>query len=473
MKEVATIAAAIGRRWITVLLATLLGGVLALSYGLLRTENFQSTATLTVSSTASDQTAGGAYQAALAANQRVSTYAEMVSQSDVLAQVAESSNGRFTLKDLQESVGASAQRDTVLIDITAVNENPRTAQEIARLTAVELSNLVRQIETPPGSQVPSSYLTMVGNPMVPDEPVGLPSWLVIAIGVVAGLIAGLLFALVREYIDRTVRNPESISYLTGLGVLGVILNDPEGKSMKLGRNSETFRHLRTSLGFVDVDNPPRTLLVTSSVQNEGKSYTARRLAEVLAEAGNRVVLVDADLRAGVTASDFGVSNDVGLTHILSSELEHQDVVTPLEIGIDLISTGVVPPNPSELLGSQAMENLLTALVDDYDYVVVDSPPVLPVTDSRVLASRCDAVLFVVRIGRVTTDQAKLAVSLLQKTSANMAGLVVNGTKAGSSSSYGVAAYGYGYGYGAENGKHVREDQLMHTKGAKPDSKELP
>lgn len=455
MTEVTAVLKALRRRWAIVLICTLLGAVLSAGYGLLRSDTYQSVATLAVSTATTEQSASSAYQGAMAANQRVSTYADLVTQSDVLPSVAEASGGEFTIAELEDAVVAVALPDTVLIEIRAEDEQPARAQQMAELTAVELSDMVQEIETPPGSQEAAAGLTMVGQPNEPTTPTGIPPWLLVFVGLFLGLAVGMVVALIRDFFDRTVRDTDSAVAIADTGLLGILYEAPrkdkklaEGAGDALSRggvNAESFRHLRTNLSFVDVDNPPRILLFTSSVPNEGKSYTSRNAALVLAEAGHRVLLIDADLRMLDGESELQECGDIGLTSVLAADLEIEDAVQTYSAGVDILPSGTVPPNPSELLASETMKSTLEQLRAQYDFVILDSPPVLPVADPLVLASHVDAVVFISRLGLVKSHQVTSAVDMLSKTGTRVAGLVVNGVKTSNKEIYG---YGYGYGYGA-------------------------
>lgn len=456
MNEIAALVTVVARRWITVLVCALLGLACAIGYAGLRPQEYQSSATLTVSTTNSDG-GGNAYQASMAANQRVRTYAAMVAQSDVFNRVAADSDGALKVSQLRGSVRAVAQADTSLIRISAMNEDPEVAEQMVSLTSNALTDLVAEVETPAGSEQPTAYLYMVGQPSTTDYPVGLKNWELIALGLFIGLVLGLVAAVIREYYDRTLRTVEDAEEVTGAGVLGKIMVAKEvpepGQQVKTGEpNAEAFRHLRTNLAFVAVDQTPRVLLFTSSVPNEGKSFISLNVAAVLAEAGNKVVLVDADLRAGQANASFGSAAHVGLTNVLAGSVEVDDVLQTLSAGIDLLPAGSPPPNPSELLGSQAMSRVLAALREEYDYVIVDSPPSLPVTDALILAPQVDAVALVARLGLVQTTQLQQSMELLEKTGAQIAGIIVNGMKASKSE-----GYGYGYGYDGQANAMVTEE----------------
>jgi len=193
--------------------------------------------------------------------------------------------------------------------------------------------------------------------------------------------------------------------------------------------AEAYRTLRNNVQLSNVDNPVRSLLVSSASQDEGKSTTLANLGVTFAQAGNRVVLVDCDLRRPTLHKLFGVPNDKGLTSMLladqSAALPLLD--TPVE-GLRLLPSGPPPPNPSELLGSKRLEAAIARLQEEADLLLFDSPPVLAVSDAAVLARRVDAVLLVVSAGKTKRDQASRARQVFDRTGARILGVVLNNAR---------------------------------------------
>jgi len=205
--------------------------------------------------------------------------------------------------------------------------------------------------------------------------------------------------------------------------------------------AEAMRQLRTNLQFVNVDRPLRSLVVSSALSGEGKSTTVCNLGIAFAEAGKRVIIVDADLRRPSVAEYFGLEGAVGLTDVLAGRANVRDVVQPWgSSGLWILPSGYVPPNPSELLGSGNMADLLTALGSGFDIILIDTPPLLPVTDAAVMSTIADGCLLVSRHAKTTTSQAGLAAEALAAVSAKLHGCVLNMTQGMSGGSY--AYYGY-------------------------------
>jgi capsular exopolysaccharide synthesis family protein len=257
---------------------------------------------------------------------------------------------------------------------------------------------------------------------------------VLAAIVGAVLAAGVAFLI--EYLDDTVKTPEDLQGL-GLGVIGVvhrINHSDRGERLPVftitqskSLVAEAYRTLRTNLQFSSLDNPLRSLVVTSAVATEGKTTTAANLGVVLAQSGKRVVLVDADLRRPSAHKLFGLSNGAGLTTALVEEpTALHGFLRETEVeNLRLLTAGPVPPNPQELLGSQRMEDLLHRLARQVDIVVLDTPPTLVVADANILAARADGVLMVVNTGHTRRAAVRQAVEGIQQVGANLIGVVLN------------------------------------------------
>lgn len=212
--------------------------------------------------------------------------------------------------------------------------------------------------------------------------------------------------------------------------------------------SEQFRTLRTNINFMAIDHPIKTLALTSANMSEGKSTVTDNLAIVWAQTGQKVLLVDADLRRSTLHRTFNLDNREGLTTILTSHAHTVDlnqIIQPSGIdNLSLLPSGLTPPNPAELLSSQRMKDFLKAARERYDMVIVDVPPMLEVTDTQVISHDLDAVVLVIKQGQTQKLGAKRAVELLKMAHANLLGYVMNDVVSDSGAGYG---YGYGYGYG--------------------------
>ena len=270
------------------------------------------------------------------------------------------------------------------------------ALQLAQSLAIQFPLLIGKIETPPGSKLPTVGVQIIAEPRLADGPVSPQPLRNIGLAVVLGLIVGVGAAALRESLDTTIRSPESLAEAASAPTLCAIPLDDKAKTSPLitegsarsGR-AEAMRQLRTNLQFVEVDRPIRSLVVSSAVSGEGKSTTVCNLGIAFAEAGKRVIIVDADLRRPMVAEYLGLEGAVGLTTVLAGQASVHDVIQPWgNSSLWVLPSGYIPPNPSELLGSDNMADLLAALGRGFDMIIIDTPPLLPVTDAAVMAAAC-------------------------------------------------------------------------------------
>ncbi len=288
---------------------------------------------------------------------------------------------------------------------------------------------------------------IIDNAIKPQKPVKPNKKMNIMLGILLGLGLGIGITFMMEYLDRSVRKPEDVERL-GVNVLATIpkieLDKVEKAKQRLNEGhrvesrlithidpkspvSEAYRTLRTNLQFSKVEKELRTILVTSAGPKEGKSTTASNLAIAMAQAGNSVVLVDADLRRPLIHSVFGLDKDQGLTNYLAGSLPYEQLLHESFIeNLKIVPSGVLPPNPSELLATNKMKDLLKKLQDDFDIVIIDSPPVIAVTDASILSTIVDGTLLVVYAGQTERDAIKRAIMMLSSVSARLLGTVLNG-----------------------------------------------
>lgn len=275
----------------------------------------------------------------------------------------------------------------------------------------------------------------------------------LAVGLVIGLGLGAVTAVVRARLDRSLKDPDEVADLAGAPVIGLVLRDDELEERHRvdlegsSRSAEAYRHLQTNLQFLDVDTPPRVLMVSSAMPSEGKTTVAVNLALALADAGQRVALIEADLRRPRVTSYLGLVNGVGLTNVLTGRVRAEEVAQSYGEDGDLVVIGAGPsaPNPAQLLASGAMRALLEQLRGSHDYVVLDAPPLLPVADATGLAVLADGVLLSVRHGSTTREQLQRTRDTLDRVGARTVGAVLNIVPARDDVS---VAYGYSSEYAA-------------------------
>lgn len=365
----------------------------------------------------------------------------------------------MTADQLRHNVKASAKPDTVLINVDVLDASPVRARDIANTLSDEFVTMIRELETPEDGATPDARVVVEQRASIPQEPVVPQTARNVALGLGVGLVLGIALALVRDMLDNTVKTRENLEEITGVGVVGAIPLDKERRKQPAisfetdnAATAEAFRKLRTNLQFLAIDSPPRVLVVTSSVPSEGKSTTAINLALALAEADHKVLLVDGDMRRPSLHQYLDLLQPVGFSTVLSGRALLGEALQKTRFpGLTVLTSGSIPPNPSELLGSQSARRLLSELRSQYDYVVVDSTPLLAVTDAAIMAAGADGVLVIARHGSTKKDQLSHAVSSLHSVGAPVLGAVFTMMPTRGSSSYG---YNYSY-YGTETPRHAQ------------------
>ena len=437
----------IRRRWHWVVASV--GAALAVA-GVLTwtaTPQYASTTRLFVSTSQSDESS--AYTGNLFATQRVTSYADLVTSRRVSERVAESLGDDTDPRELREQVEATVVPETVILEISATDADPERAADIAQAFASELSLLVDELETPSGQEDAVISATLVDDASVSDDPVSPQPLRNLALAGVLGLLLGVGLAVARELLDTTVKSGDDIAEITDASLLGNIFADSDARRPPADVLAtatpwaEAFRVLRTSMQYIEVDHDQKVVVLTSSLPGEGKSTTAVNLALTMTQTGHSVVLVEADLRRPRIADYLSLDSTIGTTTVLIGKVSVEDAMqTYGDTDLDVLTCGPIPPNPSELLQSHAMEKMLTDLRSRYDVIILDAPPLLPVTDAALLATRADGAVVVVRHGRTTRDQLTHALERLEAVDSKALGLVMNMTPARKSQS----GYGYGYGY---------------------------
>ncbi len=437
--------------WVIVAVTTVAAVLSAVTITLLTTPLYEASTRLFVS-TSSGSSLSDIYQGNRLSQERVVSYAELLMGETLAQRTVDKLGLEMSADELQGNVKASAKADTVLIDVAVLDASAVRARDIANTLSDEFVSLVRELETPSAGATPDARVVVEQRASIPESPVVPKPVRNIAMGLLLGMAVGVGLAVLRDLLDNTVKTREALEELTGAGVVGTIPLDKERRKQPAiafdSDNSmiaEAFRKVRTNLQFLAVDNPPRVIVVTSSMPHEGKSTTAINIALALAEAEHNVVLVDGDMRRPMLAKYLDLVGSVGFSTVLSGAATLRESLQKTRFpGLTVLTSGAVPPNPSELLGSQLARKLLNELRAEFDYVVVDSTPLLAVTDAAILAAGADGVLIMARYGQTKREQLVHAVSTLADVGAPLLGAVFTmvPTRRGSYS------YSYGY-YGAE------------------------
>jgi capsular exopolysaccharide synthesis family protein len=426
------------RRWRPIaicLIAGLLGATFATSR---QQKTYVSSARLFVNiptaSSVAEQVAG-----VQLSSQLLASYSRIATSRAVADRIVKSLSLNESPDAIRGRVGASPDADTLLLIVSASDAEPTKAARLANAAAQALIAQIDELEAGKSSRVRAQVIDDAQPDFTPVTPRPKVNLLV---GGFLGLVVGLAVALVIDAMDRTVKTPVQAGELFRTPLLGLA---PRAKAAResaleladdqLNAVGEAYRALRTSIRFVDFERPLKSILVTSPVAGEGKTTTALNLAVAVAKGGERVILVDADLRRSSLGEVLSIEPGVGLTSVVTRRVALIDALQDWRGLLTVLPCGALPPNPSELLGSQRMADLLRELEGMADLVVVDAPPVLPVTDAVVLATLVQGVLLVGRYGATQRSQAVEARRRLDGVTANVVGCFLNAVPPSAASGY--------------------------------------
>ncbi|MGE2714594.1 polysaccharide biosynthesis tyrosine autokinase [Mycolicibacterium litorale] len=418
-----------GKWWIAagLLLGMLAGQLIALT----SLPTYVATTTLYFAGIEGGGEPGQVYQGALLAEQKARAYAQLITSDRVLNEVANDTTGACRpgcgpVAPSAITVQSSAGNPTLIVSVA--DPSAERAAMVANSLAEKTAALVADLERPLNPRLSTvTTLRVVAPASVPTTPTSPNLKINVVVGGMVGAFLGLSIALVRRNLDESVRTREALEEITGLPLLGTI---PDGKASRRdpslipdqprGQVAEAVRQLRVNLRSAGVGTSSTSLLVTSAVAGEGKTSLACNLAAAFGLEGDRVLLIDADLRRPSVGESLRVNPMLGLTAVLRGECQLHDAITSWGGGLfDVLPSGPTPENPSELLGS--VELMLTEVENRYDVVLIDSPALLPVADASVLARACDGVLLVVRHSRTPASAIADALAALRAVSARVMG----------------------------------------------------
>lgn len=441
------------RNWIVILSLTLVGLASGTAYALLQTPKYQASTQMYVSVRAEGAATSDLVQGTTFARQMVTSYVDVIRTALVLGPVIDELDLELTVDQLSGQVTASTPTNTVLINVTATETDPQLAADIANATAASFADAVQNtIERPAdGDSASPVQITVTEPATTPTSPSSPNIPLYITLGGLLGLAAGFAFAVLRAVLDTRIHTLHDIESVTDKPLLGGIAYDPDAPKRPLivhadPRNprAESFRALRTNLQFVNAGEGPRSFVISSAGPSEGKSTTTANLAIVLAESGARVALLDGDLRLPRVAEYMGLEGGVGLTDVLIGRVGLTDALQRWGTGqLFVLPSGPVPPNPSELLGSAAMDSVLETLTKHFDYVLIDAPPLLLVTDAAVLSKKTSGIIMVVASGKTRKPELTGAIRTLDTAGGGLLGIVITLLPTKGPDSYGYGAYTYG------------------------------
>jgi non-specific protein-tyrosine kinase len=367
------------------------------------------------------------YQGALLGEQKARVYAQLIVSDRVLDEVRFATGGPVAASAI--TVQSSAGNQTLVVKVA--DPSAQRAALVANSLAEKSANLVADLERPRDPKLWTvTTLRVLAPADVPTTPASPNLKVDVLVGAVIGTLLGLSVALIRRSLDKSVRTREALEELTGLPLLGTVPYDkPSRRTPSLiparprGQVAEAVRQLRVNLRAAGTGSSCTSLLVTSAVAGEGKTSLVVNLAAAFALEGDRVLLIEADLRRPSVGNYLGINPTAGLSTVLLGESQPHDAVESWGGGLfDVLTSGPIPENPSELLGKWT-SGMLTDLESRYDFVLIDSPALLPVADASVLARACDAALLVVRHGHTPASEVTDALAALRAVSARVLGCV--------------------------------------------------
>lgn len=450
---------ALRKRWLVIVAFTLLGLVGGFAFASAQPVLYQATSGVYLAA-ASGDTTQAQLQGSTYAENVVQSYVELATEPVVLKPV--STRVGVPVEQLSKSVTADLQPNTVVIKVTATDRNPARAAAIADDVTASLATAAQKLSSAGGK--PSIVLHSVAEATTPTHP-SSPNWpFILLSGTGLGLLLGLVYAFARQLLDTRIGSDDDLRAVTGkegapyLGSLShrrgrnrsasVLLTEPHSAA------AEEYRRVVTNIEFAGIDRRIRSTTVTSALSGDGKSTTAVNLAVAAAERAQRVLLVDADLRRPSVAEYLGIDGGVGLTNVLLGSATPAQAIQRVG-SVDVLPSGMLPPNVTQLVTSDAMARLFQELLMRYDFVVVDAPPLLPVVDALTFAKLTDGALLVARQRSTRRKQFRLALESLQHVGATVLGVVLNDVNRTD------GGYGYGYGYAPANPEQVHRAPSTH------------
>lgn len=455
--------AVLRKYWVSIVCVTLLGIATAAVVTLVTPPTYTARGAVFLAVRGGDTASELAQGASYATNQ-VRSYAQVATTPTVLQPVIAKLGLDTTPAMLADSVTVSIPTNTALIEIAVIDRNPELSARIAQATSEQLVATVEQLAPADANDKRAVVATIVTPAMVPLEKTTPRPALNLAVGLLSGLLLGFGQAVLRNTLDRSIRTEDDVARATDHSVIAKVPFDSDAAEHPLvmftdphSLRAEAYRKLRTNLQFLEVakGTESNSFVVTSSIAGEGKSTTSINLASTLAESGKRVLLIDADLRRSTVAKYLNIEGSVGLTTVLIGRATLDDVVQPIgNGGFHVVAAGEIPPNPAELLASDAMKRLLVEATGLYDTVVLDAAPLLPVTDAAILSTMTGGALIVAGSGVVTVPELEDSVATLDQVNGTTLGIVLNKAKVGNSD-------GYYYHYKHESGAKgtSRRDRL--------------
>ena len=427
----------LAERWKLIVLFVLIGTGIAVLLTATTPKTYQASVQLfvaTSSTTSSTINTDVQYQSVAFTQAQVQTFAQIVASPDVLERVKQDLHLNISDSALKGKLSADAPVGKSIVEVHVSDGNPYRAAVIANSVSLAFRSVVEGYYAErTGKRTAHPVRLYVTDPATaPSSPASPKPLLNIVLGLLLGLLVGVGLAVARDSLDTRIKDSDKLSKAAGAPSMGVVVEDPTARKQAIAtragdRNlrAENFRQLRANLQFANVDKQPRIIAITSPIQGEGKTMVAINLAAALADAGFVVCLVDADLRRPTVAKALGLASSVGLTNVLIKQIDLDDALQKVGENLSVLTSGPIPPNPSEVLVSSLARDTVRTLLDRADYVIVDSAPLLPVADGSEVATLADGTLLVVRYKLTTEAQVKRAVASLARVDAKLLGVLLN------------------------------------------------
>lgn len=468
--------------WLMILAFIILGGLIGLAISnWLISPVYEARTSLFVGMNQGDERRNvrDVQSALILGGQLVNDYKELITSRRIKNQVRdEIINNNLLKTPLQYKTSVKVKRNTRIVEVCVLSHYPQTAQVVADVTAQAFEQLSKDIMRLQNVQI-------IDKAVYPEYYIYPKTKRNTVLGCFFGMLAALGVGCLLELLDRTVKNPEEAAERLKLPVLGTIINlggdSKKSKSdiekgtgdrigiialdKKRSQEAESFRVLRTNLHYSIPERDKASIfMITSSMPGEGKTMIVSNLAVVTADSGKKVLVIDCDLRKPALHKVFKRDRSKGLVNYLAGEMEYDDIIIKhlLDLNLDIIPSGPIPPNPTELLMSEKFKKLLERAADEYDYIFFDSPPCLNMADAAILGRLADRLLFTVSANKTRVDFVRRSIEQLKQIDINVAGIVLNRFSLKNSgykySQYGGGkyyyAYAYAYNYGHEKAPEI-------------------
>lgn len=418
--------------WKALVVVALLGSLIGSALAFTAPREFVASTQLFVAtsagSNAADLAQGGNYS-----QQQAKNYSNIVKSELVLQPVITALSLNMTPAALGRMISTTVPLSTSIISVSVTDGSPVRAATIANSVMASLSSRVAKLSPVQADGAAQVKLQVIQSAIPPKSPSSPKVPVYIGVGLALGLLLGVAFVVIRSKVSNPVHSTDQVRAITRSTVLGKVEFDDEATTMPLlladgpdTRRKEQIRQIRTNLAFLQPEREHKLLVVTSSVPNEGKSSIATNLAISLAYLGKRVCLVDADLRKPSVAKMLDLDGSVGLTTVLSGQIPLEEAFQywgPDRMAVLL--AGDIPPNASELLSTSIMIDTIKWLNASFDVTIIDTPPVLPLTDGVILGQQSGGVILVVGSGRVNANELKSSVELLNAAQTPILGTILN------------------------------------------------